>query len=65
MVKTKDVNVSVYEIIFGPKKTVKVQVMFALDGIVVERDQNGAMKPESKAALEKALREALSKWEFE
>jgi hypothetical protein len=65
MVKTKDINVSVYEILVEGKKDVKVQVMFALDGINLARDEIGAIKPAAKAALQNALKEALSKWEFE
>jgi len=65
MVKTQDIGITVYELLVDGKRLIKVQASFALDGMNLEHDEIGVLKQTSKDALQKALKEALSKWEFE
>ena len=57
MAKITDVDVTVYEV----GKKLKAMASFCLEDLV----KNGKMPLNDKAALQQALVEALSSWEFE
>lgn len=60
MIKTEEVSVSIYK--FGTK--LKVIAQFGLDGLSIDEGSTGKMEESKRQALQKALEDALSKWEF-
>jgi hypothetical protein len=61
MAKVRYASVNIYEM----DKQLKAMAQFNLDDIILERDDRGAISLKAKIALQKALEDALSKWEIE
>lgn len=60
MIKTEGVSVSIYK--FGSK--LKIIAQFGLDGLSIDGGSTGQIEESKRQALQKALEDALSKWEF-
>jgi hypothetical protein len=60
MIKANDVSVCVYEL----SGKVRIVAQFGLNGFSIEKDESGRIIDEKRDALQKALEDALSKWEF-
>jgi hypothetical protein len=60
MIKTDNISIDLFEF----NGNLKVIAQFGLN-IPIEKDSSGRMSTEKKRFLQKALEEALSKWEFD
>lgn len=61
MVKVKNANVTVYKVNNNPQ----VYITMGFDGLKLKEDKSGNMDCVAKMALQKAITDAILKWEFE